>query len=143
MLIENPNPSNWKDLQTGVAGIFTEIGLGVEIEKTLKTPRGNIEVDVYAIDENSVDKIKYIIECKNWKSSIPQSIVHSFTTVMHEIGGNIGFIVTQKGLQSGAKQYTKNTNILGLTYEEFQERYFKVWHTNWFIPQIGDIVDPL
>lgn len=142
-MIENPYPTAWQDLQEGVCKIFNEIGLKAEVGKLISTPRGNVEIDVYAIDENSVDKIKYIVECKNWATSIPQTVVHSFTTVMYETGGNIGFIISQEGLQSGAKEYTKNTNITGLTYEEFQRKYFAVWFEKFFVSRIGDTVDAL
>ncbi|HNZ64270.1 MAG TPA: restriction endonuclease [Smithella sp.] len=142
-MIENPYPESWKDLQNGVCRLLREIGLQAEIAKTLQTPRGRVEIDVYAVDEKSVDKIRYLVECKNWHSSIPQSVVHSFTTVMHEVGGNIGYIISQEGLQSGAVEYTKSTNIIGLTYEEFQRRYFAVWYERYFVTQVGDIVDAL
>ncbi len=120
-----------------------EIGLQSEIGKIIETPRGSVEIDVYAVDINSVDRIKYIIECKNWTNAIPQSVVHSFTTVMHETGGNIGFIISQKGLQSGAERYTKNTNIKGLTYLDFQKRYFNTWFQNYFCPKLGKFSDDL
>jgi len=142
-MIEYPYPEDWRDLQAGVCRIFKEIGLTAEIAKTIDTPRGRVEIDVYAVDENSVDKIKYIVECKNWKNLIPQSVVHSFTTVMHEVGANIGFIVSREGLQPGAQSYTKNTNIIGLTYEQFQARYFDIWHEKYFITKVGDVVDHL
>lgn len=142
-MIENPLPETWQDLQSGVSRIFNEIGLAAEVGKSLTTPRGNVEVDVYAVDYNSVDKIRYVVECKNWKASIPQSVVHAFTTVMHEVGGNLGFIISREGLQSGATAYTQNTNILGLTYEEFQKRYFNVWYEKYFVTQIGNSAEPL
>ncbi len=93
-LIENPEPSDWKILQSGVCRIFNEIGLKAETEKKIKTPRGIVELDVFAVDPGSVDNIQYVVECKNWKTAIPQSVVHSFTTVMHEVGANIGYIVS-------------------------------------------------
>jgi restriction system protein len=142
-MIENPNPIGWRDLQAGVCRIFNEIGLNAEVGKHFETPRGNVEADVFAIDENSVDKIKYLVECKNWNQSIPQTVIHAFTTVMHEIGGNIGFVISKQGLQSGAESYTQNTNISGFTYEQFQDRYFGVWYKQLFIPKIGDSVDTL
>ena len=142
-MIDNPLPNTWQKLQTGVNQIFNEIGLNSEVEKSIETPRGTVEIDVFAEDQNSVDKIKYIVECKNWSSSIPQTVVHSFTTVMHETGGNIGYIISKIGLQSGAKEYTKNTNIFGLTYEEFQRKYFNVWYQKCFVTSIGDTVDSL
>lgn len=142
-MIESPYPSDWRQLQAGVCRLLNETGLTAEIEKKLKTPRGEVEIDVYAVDENSVDQIRYLIECKNWASPIPQSVVHSFTTVMQETGGNIGFIVSRKGFQPGATQYMQSTNIVGATYLEIQKRYWKPWWRNFFVPTIGSAVETL
>lgn len=140
-MIDDQYPESWKDLQTGVQRLFRNVGLSADVEVDLQTPRGSINVDVFAVDHRSLDKIKYIVECKNWNVAVPQSVVHSFTTVMHETGGNIGFIVSKYGLQSGAKQYTRNTNIIGLTYLELQQRYFEAWWRRYFCPRIGDAAD--
>lgn len=140
-MIENPEPTDWRSLQAGVCRLFNEIGLTANTEVRLATPRGTVEVDVYAVDENSVDKIKYIVECKNWDAAIPQSVVHAFTTVMHETGANIGFIVSRNGLQSGARRYTESTNMIGLTYAEIQTRYLGQWWRKFFCVQTAAAVD--
>lgn len=140
-MIDDPYPESWQDLQTGVKRLFRNVGLAADVEVDLETPRGTVNVDVCAVDRRSLDKIKYIVECKNWNATVPQSVVHSFTTVMHETGANIGFIVSKYGLQSGAKQYTRNTNITGLTYLELQQRYFEAWWRRYFCPRIGDAAD--
>lgn len=142
-MIENPLPPTWQQLQEQVNQILLDIGLESEVGKKISTPRGMVEVDVFAIDTKSIDKIQYIIECKNWSSSIPQAVVHAFTTIMHETGGNIGYIISKQGLQSGAVEYTKNTNIQGLTFMEFQEKYFPVWFENYFAPSISARADAL
>lgn len=126
-MIESPEAEDWKQLQHSVCRLLNEVGLLAQEAVILKTPRGTVEVDVFAIDELSVDKIQYIVECKNWATAIPQHVVHSFTTVMQETGANIGFIVSKVGLQAGAERYTQNTNIIGLTFEALQNRYFEPW----------------
>ncbi len=131
--MDDPLPENWQDLQTGVQRIFRNVGLFAEVEVDLETPRGSVNVDVLATDVRSVDKIRYIVECKNWGSSIPQTVVHSFTTVMHETGANIGFIISKHGLQQGAKQYTQNTNIIGMTYLEFQKGILRLGGIDTFV----------
>ncbi len=88
-MIEIPEPKEWKSLQSGFCRIFNEIGLHAEENKLIITPRGSVSLDVFAIDIGSVDSIQYVVECKNWKNSIPQSVVHAFTTIMHEVGANI------------------------------------------------------
>ncbi len=140
-MIDNPHPNDWKELQIGVQRLLRNIGLDTGTEIRVATPRGSVEIDVLAVDVASVDKIKYVVECKNWNTSIPQTVVHAFTTVMHETGGNIGFIVSRHGLQSGAEEYTRNTNIIGLTYLELQQRYFNVWWERYFCPRVGDAAD--
>lgn len=140
-MIDDPYPEKWQDLQLGVCRIFRNVGISADVEVDLETPRGFVNVDVLAVDRHSLDKTKYIVECKNWSSPVPQSVVHSFTTVMHETGANIGFIISKHGMQSGARQYTRNTNIVGLTYLEFQQRYFEAWWRRYFCPKIGDAAD--
>jgi len=140
-VIDDPLPQSWKDLQDGVARIFTNLGLIADTEVTVATPRGSVTLDVLALDSASLDNIKYVVECKNWGAAIPQSVVHSFTTVMHETGANIGFIISRVGLQSGAEKYTESTNISGLTYLEFQQRYFNSWWYRYFCPLVGDAAD--
>jgi hypothetical protein len=142
-LIEDSLPETWQELQFRVARIFTEIGLFAEVGKQVATPRGNIEIDVYAVDLASVDKTSYVVECKNWKNAVPQAVVHSFLTVMQEVGANIGLLVARDGLQSGAKGFTINTNVIGLSYAEFQLRYLEVWFERCFVKNIGDVVDSL
>lgn len=131
-MIEFPEVGDWKQLQHSVCRLLNEVGLSAQEEVTLRTPRGTVEVDVFAVDERSVDKIRYIVECKCWATAIPQHVVHSFSTVMHETGANIGFIVSKVGLQAGAERYTQSTNIAGLTFEALQHRYFEPWWKNHF-----------
>lgn len=131
-MIDNPCPTDWRALQAGVCRLFNDIGLSAEVEVELPTPRGHVVVDVFATDEESVDKTINLVECKNWSSAIPKTVVHAFTTVMQGTGANIGYIVSQHGLQSGAEEYTRHTNITGLTYQALQERYFKLWWRRYF-----------
>jgi hypothetical protein len=142
-MIEDPLPDDWHDLQSGVARILREIGLTVEENKLVATPRGSIALDVYAVDTGSVDQISYIVECKNWSKRVEQTVVHSFTTVMAETGANIGFIVSKYGLQEGAEKYTQNTNIRGFTFQDFQARYLPIWLERYFMPTLGNAADAL
>lgn len=142
-MIENPYPAKWQDLQRGVSLLFNEVGIKAEVGRKFNTPRGTVEIDVYAVDETNTDNIRYIVECKNWNKTVPQEKVHAFTTVMHEVGANIGFLISKKGLQPGARAYIKNTNIVGLTYSELQSRYFADWSKNFFVPSIGNNGDSL
>lgn len=142
-MIDDPLPSDWRDLQLGVAQILSEVGLAVEEPKLLETPRGTVEVDVYGIDPGSVDQISYIVECKNWSRPIDQSVIHAFTTVMHETGAHIGYVISKHGLQNGAEKYLHKTNIKGFTYADFQLQYLPVWMERHFMPGLRKATDAL
>ena len=139
MIIFDDNCSDWKVLQNNICNLLNEVGIQSNTDVVLNTPRGIIAIDVYGIDRNSVDEIKYIIECKSWNKRIPKSVVHSFITVMSETGGNIGYIISNKGLQRGALEYLRNTPIKAFTFEEFQERYFETWFVRFFCQRIYQI----
>ena len=126
-MIYSQEPDNWQDLQNRVATLLKTAGLQVEIGKHIKTPRGNIEIDVWAQDNSHPIPIVYIIECKNWNKKIPQTVAHSLTTVMHETGANIGFLISKFGVQSGATNYLQHTNIKAMSYSEFESLYIDSW----------------
>ncbi|TXN38143.1 restriction endonuclease [Flagellimonas hymeniacidonis] len=136
-------PKDWQDLQNKVNLILNDIGLNSNKEVELKTPRGTVEIDVYAIDPKSIDKIKYIIECKNWNKKVPQTVIHSFTTIMNETGGNIGYIISKKGFQKGALEYSNSTNIRLFSYVEFQEHYLMLWYEKSFAKSIYEVSSDL
>lgn len=136
-------PLDWKDLQEKVCLILNQIGFEASIGKLLTTGRGEVEVDVYAVDPFSIDRIDYIIECKNWDAKIPQTVVHAFTTVMTETGSNVGYIISKAGFQKGAYDYIKNTSIKNFTFDEFQKRYEKRWIMEYFNPKVYDASDAL
>jgi len=59
-IIDSNLPGSWQDLQIYVAKILSEIGLSVTVGQTVSTARGEIELDVMAIDEKALkNKIYY------------------------------------------------------------------------------------
>lgn len=136
-------PKNWKDLQNKVNYILSCVGLVSEIEKSVATPRGTVTIDVLAYDPNSLDKIQYLVECKNWNKKVPQAIIHGFTTVMQETGANIGYVISKKGFQKGAEEYKNSTNIRLFSYDEFQNHYFLNWYCLYFIEEVYETSDIL
>lgn len=129
MKIFNKEPNDWRDLQEKVAIIFRDMNCDVAVEKDIETVRGIVNIDVYAEDRNKFPTTIYLCECKNWSNAVPQSVVHSFTTVVNNFGGNCGYIISKAGFQSGAYRASENTNISLLTWNEFLNLVEKRWLT--------------
>lgn len=137
------SPTDWRDLQDKVNQIFQECGFKSEIAREIKTVRGIVEVDIHAEDLSSQPVTIYLCECKNWQARVPQSVVHSFRTVVADYGANWGFIISSAGFQSGAYKAVDNTPIQLLTWEEFQELFVDRWIQNYMIPRLHSEVDSL
>lgn len=140
-MITSKVPYNWKKLQNMVAEILTECGFIVEVEKTVKTARGTVEIDVYAEEEIMGRKNIILCECKYWKKNIPKSVVHSFRTVTADFGANTGYIISSKGYQKGAYDAADYTNTSLLTWEQFQETFKELWYKNYFQQKITKELD--
>ena len=143
MIITTKQPNNWKDLQNKVAEILEQCGFKVEKEKTTKIARGKVELDVYAEETIKGRKYSIVCECKHWKSNIPQNVIHSFRTVVNDLGCNIGYIITTSDFQSGGIDASEFTNIELITWEQFQELFFESWYDAYFSPQIAKRLDPI
>ncbi len=126
-MIYSEQPTDWRDLQDKVASILEVSGCNSEVERIIKTVRGNVEVDVYAIDLTTSPNLTYLCECKHWNSSVPKTIVHSFRTVVSDHGAHLGFLVSKNGFQSGAYKAAESSNIKLVNWYEFQEMFIDRW----------------
>jgi hypothetical protein len=138
LILENPN--SWKQLQEFVALILEQCAFNVQIEKTFESIRSDIEIDVFA--EEIVDNRKYkiICECKYWNTNIPQLHVHALRTVVNDIGANTAYIISTSNFQKGSFKSIEATNIELLTWEDFQENFFRSWYIKYFSPRLHSII---
>lgn len=127
MLTPTSEVRNWKDLQNRVAALFREMGYEASSPLTVELVRGKKEVDVHVRDPRTSVPHVIIIECKHWKSRVPQETVHSMQTVMEGCGANTGIIVSSKGFQKGAADAAVKSNIQLMTWEALQVAYGNEW----------------
>jgi hypothetical protein len=142
-MITSRTPATWQELQADTAKILTECGFSVEIEKSIESARGSVEIDVYA--EEVVRGRRYAIacECKHWKSRIPQTVVHAFRTVVSEIGANIGYLISLEGFQTGSIKASELTNLQLVTWHEFQDLFEESWFESYFTVEVHKRFSPL
>jgi hypothetical protein len=126
-LITSKTPETWEELEELVAAILSECGMDARRQAPISLARGDVIVDVLALD--IVDGITHRIlcECKNWRTNIPKEVVHAFRTVMHESGAHRGYIISKMGFQAGGFEAARLTNIDLVTFAEFQTAHFAKW----------------
>ncbi len=136
-------PDNWQSLQDDVGRILGESGFDFETSKVIKTPRGKVEVDVYAEELVHGRKNIIVCECKYWRSRVPQSVIHAFRTVVQEIGANTGYIISLEGFQSGSHAASEFTNIELVTWNQFQKVFLESWYENFFTKEVDEKLDSI
>lgn len=126
-MIYSTEPNGWRDLQDKIASILRVCGCEAEVERTIETVRGKVDVDVYAIDPIASPKLTYLCECKYWSNAVPKSVVHGFRTVVSDYGAHVGFIISKNGFQSGAYEAAQNSNVRLVNWFEFQGVFVDRW----------------
>ena len=82
----------------------------VEAKQRLKGESGTRwEVDAKAITKDG--KGFLVVECKEWKTSIPQSVLGTLVYSIQDTGASGGIIVTSVGLQKGADIIAKHEGV--------------------------------
>ncbi|MEY8142510.1 restriction endonuclease [Falsihalocynthiibacter sp. CO-5D18] len=126
-MIYDDEPKSWRNLEARVLQILLEIGCKAVRAKTVKTVRGTVEVDVYALDDTRQPHQEIIVECKHWNRPVSKSVIHGLRTVVADTGANVGYVVSKRGFQKGAVEAASNSNLLLLDWEGFQEHFFDRW----------------
>ena len=142
-MITSVRPVDWRDLQNQVARILSECGFKAEVEKKVVTARGEVEIDVFAEEDVKGRRYTILCECKLWQSSVPQSVIHGFRTVVSDIGAHRGYIISSSGFQSGATSASEHTNVDIVTWGEFQDLFQTTWLENYLSPTITERLDRL
>lgn len=76
------------------------------------------QIDVYYEFERAGVRHRVIIECKNWKRRVEKEKVQALESIVRDIPGVIGVIISKVGYQSGAKNFAQSKGILALTIDE-------------------------
>jgi len=120
-----------------VAQILTQCGFDVQVEKRLMSARGIVAIDVYAEEQIHGRKYSIACECKFWEARVPQTVIHSFRTVITEVGANLGLVISKNGFQPGSYAASDKTNLQLVTWQEFQTTFFESWYKNFFCSAAG------
>lgn len=140
-MITEREPQDWRELQREVARILAECGMESEVEKTLTLARGTAEIDVFAVETIRGRTSTIFCECKLWKSSIPQTVIHAFRTVVADGGANVGYVITSSAFQSGALTAADLTNLRLVTWHEFQTEFESTWIESYLRPEVTKRLD--
>lgn len=102
---------NWKDYQEEAAEFFRSLGLKSSTDVKMKGVRTEHDVDILVKIDVAGLSIKWIIECKCWKSPVNKLHVLALREIVADLGVDRGIILCEVGFQSGAVEAANLTNV--------------------------------
>lgn len=107
---------DWKTYQEDVARFFRELGLNASTDVTIDGVRTRHAIDVFVVGNFKGVTIKWAVECKFWQRHIPKLNVLAFRTIVDDVGADRGFMMSETGYQSGAREaaYLSNVHLSSL-----------------------------
>jgi hypothetical protein len=114
-------PSAWQEYQEQCAAVFRSLGLDAEVDKKVSGARGAHAVDVYVSTTLFGLKMRWIVECKDWKSNIPKEKVLALLAIVQDTGADKGILLSEVGFQSGAIQAVRGTNVVLASISDLKE----------------------
>lgn len=110
--------SEWYKFQEDIRNHFESMGTDAKTNVKVTGVRGEHDVDVLVKSKFLGRDITWIIEAKKWNSNVPKEKVLALQSIVLDLGADRGFIISEKGFQSGAHQAAENSNVSLVTYSE-------------------------
>jgi len=115
------NSSEWYNFQEIICEHFNSIGAEAKTNQTIKGVRTKHDIDILVKTKFLGEDLTWIIEAKCWNSNVPKEKVLALRTIVDDVGADRGFVISQKGFQSGAYEAAENTNIKLKTFDELKQ----------------------
>jgi hypothetical protein len=110
------------DYQEQAAIFFRSLTLSAEVEADIEGARGKHEIDVWVTGKLHTFDVRWVVECKDWKSNVPKEKVLALQAITQDVGADRGFLLSETGFQAGAVRCAHNTNITLASLEDLREQ---------------------
>ena len=116
--------TKWRRLERRVKAWFQQCGCSAE--KTIVSGPGKIkyEIDCLVTFEVLGLPTKWIVECKDWGSRLPQDVAASLRQRVTDTGADKGILVCPSGFQIGALNQAEISSLMLITPERLEETLF-------------------
>ncbi|MBF4548704.1 restriction endonuclease [Pseudoclavibacter sp. VKM Ac-2888] len=113
----------WSEFQEAVKETLNQHrGVCAETNKRIQGTRTHHNIDVYAEFTALGAPIKWLIECKLWKTGVTKEKVLAFHKIVEETGADRGLLIAENGYQSGAFEAAENANVELVSFTDFKRR---------------------
>ena len=116
--------ANWRRLEARVKTLFQECGCSADKAIIPGPGKVNYEIDCLVTFESLGLPTKWIVECKDWGSRVPQEVAASLRQRVTDTGADKGILVCPSGFQAGTIHQAEISSLVLVTPDELEE---KLW----------------
>ncbi|WP_440856618.1 restriction endonuclease [Pseudomonas syringae] len=116
----------WYEFQEQIAEHFRTLGVSAKTNISVEGVRTFHDVDVLVSTKFLGAEITWIVEAKSWKSKVPKEKVLALRSIVDDTGADRGFLISEKGFQSGAWEAAHKTNVELVRFADLKDRTRKV-----------------
>jgi len=109
---------DWYQFQERICNHFNSIGARAETNITVQGVRTTHDIDILVKTKFLGQNILWIVEAKKWNHKVNKLHILALRTIIDDIGADKGFIISEKGFQSGAIEASKDSNVSLTTLSE-------------------------
>lgn len=120
-MVKKVKDASWHKFQEEIKEHFESLGATASTNVKVEGARGVHDIDVLVSPKFLGREITWIVEAKCWSSNVPKEKALALLSIVHDVGADRGFIISNKGFQKGAHKCVKNTNITLANFEEFKD----------------------
>lgn len=113
--------SEWYKFQEEIRDHFEALGASATTNVSIKGVRGSHDIDILVKPKFFGHEILWLVEAKNWSSSITKEKVLAFLSIIQDVGADRGFLISNGGFQRGAIKCAESTNISLVNFEKFKK----------------------
>ena len=88
---------------------------------TVHGVRTNHNVDVVVRSKHAGFEILWLTECKAWRTAVPKEKVFALRSIVEDTGADRGFLMAERGYQSGALEAARLTNVVLTSLADLKE----------------------
>ena len=110
----------WRLYQREAAEFFRSLGLTATVDASIEGVRSTHDVDVLVEFAAFGLEHRWIVECKAWNRRVPKERIEVLKSIVSETGADRGFLICEKGAQSGAITAARLSNVTITSLDDLQ-----------------------
>lgn len=118
--IKGSDDPDWLLYERRVLRAFQTTGYGCQHNVRVPGVRGTHQVDVFVQVPAVGGHQEWIVECKRRTRAVTKADLMTLRSIVDDVGGSHGFLVTESGAQRGAYDYAHTTNLTIASYAEIE-----------------------